>query len=70
MEITKKEILVDVDTMKAEIDLMKNATYTVREGELFLVDTPPRGFGDQIIKWQNGKPEIAELSFKTKLGAK
>ncbi|RID85072.1 DUF3954 domain-containing protein [Mesobacillus zeae] len=42
--------------MTAEIDLMKNATYIVRDGQLKQVPSPPEGYGKQIINWQGGKP--------------
>jgi hypothetical protein len=36
--------------MTAEIDLMKNATYIVKDGQLKMVPTPPDGYGKQVIK--------------------
>ncbi|MES1046327.1 DUF3954 domain-containing protein [Bacillus sp. Gen3] len=42
--------------MIAEIDLMKNATYIVKDGKIEIVPTPPTGYGKQIINWQGGKP--------------
>ncbi|MGG1292842.1 DUF3954 domain-containing protein [Bacillus smithii] len=47
---------VDIEKMTAEIDLMKNATYIVKDGQLKLVPTPPDGYGKQVIYWQGGKP--------------
>ena len=47
---------VDIEKMTAEIDLMKNATYIVKDGQLKLVPTPPDGYGKQVINWQRGKP--------------
>lgn len=62
-----KEIKVNADTMKAEIDLMENATYIVKDGKVDLVDNLPNGFGKQIITWQNGKPTHTELSYTKKI---
>ena len=39
-----------------EIDLMKNATYIVLDGQLQEVPQPDMGYGKQIISWQGGKP--------------
>ncbi|CAM4018137.1 DUF3954 domain-containing protein [Mesobacillus zeae] len=48
--------MIDREKMTAEIDLMKNATYIVRDGQLKQVPSPPEGYGKQIINWQGGKP--------------
>ncbi|WP_338030789.1 DUF3954 domain-containing protein [Cytobacillus citreus] len=40
----------------AEIDLKKNATYIVKDGQITEVPTPVEGYGTQIINWQGGKP--------------
>lgn len=45
----------------AEIDLMINATYIVKDGKLQLVPMPPEGYGTQIINWQGGKPCTGRL---------
>lgn len=42
--------------MVAEVDLMKNATYVVRDGKLAELPRPSDGFGKQVINWQGGKP--------------
>ena len=42
--------------MVAEVDLMKNATYVVRDGKLSEVPSPSAGYGRQVINWQSGKP--------------
>lgn len=55
------------DKITAQIDLMKNATYIVKDGVLTIVDTPPKGFGKQIISWQAGKPSHYELNYSNKL---
>ncbi|MEH7122096.1 DUF3954 domain-containing protein [Bacillus sp. JJ1773] len=56
-----------MNTNKAEIDLMKNATYIVKDGVITVVDAPPKGFGKQIINWQSGKPSHYELNYTNKL---
>ncbi|MBX9988640.1 DUF3954 domain-containing protein [Priestia aryabhattai] len=52
----------------AEIDLMKNATYIVLDGQLKEVPQPDMGYGKQIISWQGGKPchGKLEVDFKFK----
>ncbi|WP_241655836.1 DUF3954 domain-containing protein [Halobacillus litoralis] len=50
----------------AEIDLMENAVYRVVDGVLEKVDTPGDGFGKQTITWQNGKPQLYEISYTKK----
>lgn len=57
---------VDIEKMKAEINLMENATYIVKDGKLQKVPLPQKGYGKQIISWQDGKPchGILEESFK------
>lgn len=49
--------------MKAEIDLMENAVYRVKDGRLEKLDVPGDGFGTQTIKWQDGKPLLYEVSY-------
>nr|WP_285838741.1 DUF3954 domain-containing protein [Cytobacillus oceanisediminis] len=53
--------------MTTEIDLMKDGVYTVKDGHLILVDTPPKGFGKQVISWQSGKPSHYELNYSNKI---
>jgi hypothetical protein len=52
----------------AEIDLMKNATYIVLDGQLKEVPQPEMGYGKQVISWQGGKPchGKLEVDFKFK----
>ncbi|MFJ8245195.1 DUF3954 domain-containing protein [Peribacillus asahii] len=52
--------------MKAEIDLMKNATYIVKDGQLVKVDDPPKGYGSQTIVWQDGKPKYVDIKYTSK----
>jgi hypothetical protein len=42
--------------MTAEIDLMKNATYIIKDGKIQEVPQPAAGYGKQVISWQGGKP--------------
>lgn len=55
-----------VKNMKAEIDLMENAVYRVKDGTLEKLDTPSSGYGKQVINWQNGKPIYYEVSYTRK----
>jgi hypothetical protein len=63
----KGSATIDTDKMIVEIDLMNNATYIVKDGVLTIVDTPPRGFGKQVINWQNGKPTHFDVNYTNKL---
>lgn len=55
-----------VKNMKAEIDLMENAVYRVKDGILEKIDVPGNGFGKQTIIWQDGKPTHYEVSYTKK----
>ncbi|MGG0889929.1 DUF3954 domain-containing protein [Cytobacillus horneckiae] len=52
---------------QAEINLNKNATYIVKDGVLIVVDSPPEGYGKQVITWQSGKPSHYELNYTNKI---
>lgn len=52
-----------VDELKAEINLLNNATYVVKNGQLFLADTPPSGYGMQVINWHGGNPSVEEIRY-------
>lgn len=54
------------DDMIAKVDLMENAVYRVKDGEIEKIDTPPTGFGKQLITWQDNKPLMWELSYTGK----
>lgn len=58
---------IDPD-MIAEIDLHENAVYVVCNGKIHPVDTPPTGYGTQVINWQNGDPTIGAITYKQKFG--
>jgi hypothetical protein len=47
---------VNIEKMTAEIDLMKNATYIIKDGKIQEVPQPAAGYGKQVISWQGGKP--------------
>lgn len=53
--------MTEKNVMSAEIDLMKNATYVVKDGKIEIVPIPPSGYGQQIINWQGGKPSHGKL---------
>ena len=57
---------INIDKMTAEISLMENAVYRVKDGKLDVVDVPGSGFGKQVIMWQDGKPERYEVSYTKK----
>lgn len=52
--------------MIAEIDLMENAVYRVRDGVIDKLHTPGDGFGRQVIIWQDGKPVTVEIRYTQK----
>jgi Protein of unknown function (DUF3954) len=60
-------VKITKDNKTAEIDLMKNAVYIVKDGQLVLVDTPMKGYGKQVISWQAGKPSHYEVNYSIKL---
>jgi hypothetical protein len=49
-------VTANTEKMTAEINLLKNATYIVKDGQLHQVPMPPNGYGKQVINWQGGKP--------------
>ncbi|MCM3787471.1 DUF3954 domain-containing protein [Domibacillus indicus] len=52
---------INYEKMTAEINLMKNAVYVVKDGKLQEVAKPDSGHGKQIISWQGNKPCHAKL---------
>jgi len=54
------------ESTKAVINLLENAVYKVKDGQLEKVDMPGDGFGKQVITWQNGKPTHYEVSYTKK----
>jgi hypothetical protein len=61
------KLVKNTEIMIAKIDLMTNATYIVKDGVLTLIDTPPKGYGKQVISWQSGKPSHFEVNYTNKL---
>ncbi|WP_404466556.1 DUF3954 domain-containing protein [Planococcus rifietoensis] len=57
---------VEREDMIAEVDLMENAVYRVKDGQIEKIDTPPKGFGKQLITWQDNKPFMWEVSYTSK----
>lgn len=54
------------EDMIGEVDLMENAVYKVKDGQLVKLDTPPKGYGKQTIFWQDGKPGNVEIWYTCK----
>ncbi|WP_077616939.1 DUF3954 domain-containing protein [Caenibacillus caldisaponilyticus] len=52
--------------LKAEVNLLENAVYMVRDGKLEKLDVPGDGYGKQTITWQAGKPVHYEVSYTKK----
>lgn len=61
----ERQLQTDPD-MIAEVDLHENAVYVVCQGKLQIVDTPPTGYGQQVINWYDSKPTIGEITYKQK----
>lgn len=45
------------------IDLNEDAVYRVKEGELEKLDKPATGFGEVVLKWQDGKLGRYEVKY-------
>ena len=43
------------DKITAEINLMENKAYVVKDGVLISLPTPPTGYGQQTIHWESEK---------------
>lgn len=52
---------------KAEIDLMENAVYMVKEGRIMQAPSPVTGHGTVTIHWQGGKPCHGDMSEKFRI---
>jgi hypothetical protein len=48
--------------IKLKRELFSGA-YIVKYGHLIAVDTPPKGYGKQVISWQSDKPRYYELNY-------
>ncbi|UOE96401.1 DUF3954 domain-containing protein [Alkalihalobacillus sp. LMS39] len=53
--------------MTAEIDVMKNSLYVVKDGQVIAIEPPASGFGDQVAVWINGKVDRVDTTVKQKL---
>lgn len=58
-----KDLKTNTEKMTAEIDLMENATYIVKDGKLVKIPTPPKGYGNQIVSWKNGIPGLGKIEY-------
>ncbi|MGM7682641.1 DUF3954 domain-containing protein [Cytobacillus sp. Hm23] len=58
---------INTKNKTVDIDLTKDATYAVKDGEIKLVDPPKDGHGEQVITWQNGKPHVFKLSYTKRI---
>ncbi|GGN54949.1 DUF3954 domain-containing protein [Oceanobacillus indicireducens] len=45
------------------IDLNEDAVYRVKEGKLEKLDKPATGFGEVVLKWQDGKLGRYEVKY-------
>lgn len=43
------------ERITAEINLMENAAYIVKDGALIQLQSPPSGYGQQTIHWESEK---------------
>ncbi|WP_348646621.1 DUF3954 domain-containing protein [Halobacillus sp. Cin3] len=51
----------------AEIDLMENAVYMVKDGQVVKAPAPKEGYGALTINWQGGKPCHGKMEESFKL---
>ncbi|MGP4060444.1 DUF3954 domain-containing protein [Halobacillus sp. H74] len=45
----------------AEIDLLENGVYVVKDGQVIKTPPPESGYRALTIKWQDGKPTQGKL---------
>lgn len=50
----------------ATVSLEENASYYVKDGKLEKVDELPKGYGQQILTWQDGKVVCEEIRYTKK----
>jgi len=48
-------VKVDIEKMTAEIDLMENSLYVVKDGQITKIEAPQTGFGEYTAVWKDGK---------------
>lgn len=58
---------INNEKMVAEVSLKENATYVVSEGKLIKADNPPKGFGKQVVSWQDGIPVRQEINYSKQI---
>lgn len=46
---------VDIEKMTAEVDLMENSLYVVKDGQITKIEAPQTGFGEYTAVWKDGK---------------
>ncbi|NGP45990.1 DUF3954 domain-containing protein [Bacillaceae bacterium SIJ1] len=49
-----KKIPVDIESMKAEIDVSENAVYVVCDGDVECYVAPSTGYGRHEVGWKKG----------------
>ncbi|MBM7585828.1 hypothetical protein JOC86_002370 [Bacillus pakistanensis] len=45
----------DTEKMTAEIDLMSNCIYVVKDGHVTKIEAPQTGYGEYTAVWKDGK---------------
>ncbi|MGH0867358.1 MULTISPECIES: DUF3954 domain-containing protein [Bacillus cereus group] len=45
----------DIVKMKVEISLVENMIYVVKEGQIYSIEPPTTGYGEQSFVYKNGK---------------
>ncbi|WP_353739167.1 DUF3954 domain-containing protein [Cytobacillus oceanisediminis] len=48
-------VKTNIENMTAEIDLMKNCLYVVKDGQITAVSAPVSGYGEYTAIWKDGK---------------
>ncbi|GER73409.1 DUF3954 domain-containing protein [Weizmannia acidilactici] len=46
---------VNVEKMTAEVDLMENSLYVVKDGQITKIEAHQTGFGEYTAVWKDGK---------------
>ncbi|MEH7458491.1 DUF3954 domain-containing protein [Bacillus sp. JJ1127] len=53
--------------MKKEIDVTNNKIYVVKDGQVFPVNPPASGYGEQVAVWVNGKVDRVKTTSNEKI---
>jgi len=48
-------VKVNPETMTAEVNLMENSMYVVKDGQITKIEAPQTGFGEYTAVWKDGK---------------